>query len=280
MLMAVDRDIERLERMIEIATLKGEGDEPRTVRLREELAELKGAGYSTTDDEDELEELPDTKGLSAPDYPPLDAVFPQNIARTLQNHGLFSIDDMARIKRLALKTMLSPKDVRIASYRLAAVGASCVLGSSPDALDVPPPKTLLAIDVRQGILLEDLLSIGERVAKGELTQRAASRLMGSPEDKSWHQRFPSAFNRHSDLLSPFFVREITHDFKPQEWFSGASLLRIPEARLRIFGASVSIHCSPAEAYKAMKLAPLNEGKGRGGAHGSWRGCSVVFREAA
>lgn len=297
--MAIEDDrIERLRTMIEIAERKGEADDPRTDRLKAELAEALRGEYprdDADDDDDQIirpecaRQIPtdETNEVRAERPVFTGLPFADRIKRRLQDYGAFEIGQLSAWNARLLRLALGPRDAQLVREAMARLGMSDLLASDREQLSELPPKTPFAIDVRDGRTVQDIQKIARGLARRELTQRTASTEAGGKEHAGWHQRICSLFDRGSEIFAPEFESAMRDDNKTAPWFVDVSIARVPNARRRVWGLKLTTRWSTErtdadldrrdrEKYGSGCMATLNAGKGRGDAKRSWRGISLLM----
>lgn len=290
-----DEQIGRLRTMIEIAERKGEGKEPRTQRLRDELAEaLRGEGRYEDESDDDVASMPEvlldspSSSLPAADPSILETLpLADRIKRRVQDYGCFKLADFAKWTPRLLRLAIGPRDAHIVREAMARLGLTDLLASADDVLFGLPAKTPFAVDARDGRKLEDLDRIFEGLADGDFTQRTGSTEAGGKEHAGWHQRICSLLDRGSERAVPFFERAMRRDHGDAAWFVDVEIVRIPQAERREWGLKLVSRWTESDTladidrrdrlkHQKSRLAPLNDGKGRGEAKRSWGGISLLF----
>ncbi|MDE2103818.1 MAG: hypothetical protein KGL39_41655 [Patescibacteria group bacterium] len=269
-------EAERLRRKIALAEMKGEADEPRTHRLRCELAEMT---ESATPDQEE-----DSRDEDIDDSPVVCGLpFSARINRRLQDRGVFEVDDLATWTYRLLGKVMRWQDVLAVQSVLGAMGL-LVVGTADELLSELPGRSQYAADVRQGVLPDEARAIVRKIAYGELTVRQASVELGSRElagDYGHpHQRAGSRLDRalQEEECAQDWLDAFIKQGHGEGWCESASLERI-SVRKRPWALKLVARCPVDEAMKRLGNVKKLKEVQTGHTSYSWRGCRVVFTTA-
>jgi hypothetical protein len=256
--------------MIALAEFKGEGLDPRTLRLKAELADALADGLDDDEgDDDEDDDEDDIRSIK--DLPIVAGLpFSRRINRLLQDYGVFEVEHLERWTGRLLGRILKWNDVLAVRSVLSAIGLGTLLGSALEVYADVPPKSPFALDVRDGRSVAECLEILEELAYGRETQRSGSILAGGNElaECRAHQRICSMLDRLTEFYAPMCARAIVEQFG--DYIASASVNRI-KASKRPWIVRTIIRKPVDEVAKVLKLADISDPVGH-----TFRGCRITL----